>query len=327
MKILGIESSCDETAAALVENDTKVISNVIASSLELHTKTGGIIPEVAAREQLKYILPVIKEALQGREIVEVDALAVTVGPGLIGSLLVGVETAKTLSFVWQKPLISVNHLQAHLYANWLEGRTPVFPAIGLVVSGGHTDLVLIKDHHEFIRLGGTRDDAAGECFDKCARLLGLGYPGGPIIGKLAETGNPKRYPLPRPMISQDNYDFSFSGLKTAAFALMRREKKINPHDFAASLQAAIVEPLVEKTLRVAEDYQVKTILLAGGVSANQFLRQQFSQRIPLPELFIPSPKLCTDNGACIAANAFFSNKAVSWKGIQANPGLEIEEGV
>lgn len=323
MRILGIETSCDETAAALVGDGTKILSNVVASSVELHQKTGGIIPEVAAREQLKCILPVIQEGLD--KIKNFDALAVTVGPGLIGSLLVGVETAKTLAYVWKKPLVPINHLQAHLYANWLEGKRPQFPAIGLVVSGGHTDLVLMKGHSKLKRLGSTRDDAAGECFDKTARFLDLGYPGGPAIAKLAKKGNPKAYTLPRPMSGQKNFDFSFSGLKTAVINFSRQQKNINKADMAASIQAAIVDILVEKTIQAAKKYQVKSILLAGGVAANQRLREQMEAKLSTTKfrVYIPSPSLCTDNGAYIASCAYFNYQPILWEKIQADPGISI----
>jgi len=325
MRILGIETSCDETAAAVVENGTKVLTNVVASSVSLHQKTGGIIPEVAAREQLKYILPVIEKSLEKQKI---DALAVTVGPGLIGSLLVGVETVKTLAYLWQKPLIPVNHLQAHLYANWLEGKKPQFPALGLVISGGHTDLVLLKDHGKIKWLGGTRDDAAGECFDKTARVLDLPYPGGPAIAKLASKGNPQSYDLPRPMMNQENFDFSFSGLKTAVINLKMKKKRIKKADMAASIQLAIATVVTEKTLRAAEKYRVKSVLLAGGVAANQVLRQQMEIKINKNfHLFVPSPQLCTDNAAYVASGAYFNYQPVSWQKIAADPGLSIETDV
>lgn len=329
MRILGIETSCDETAAAVVKDGTKILSNVVASSVELHKKTGGIIPEVAAREQLKCMIPVIKEALsQAKTKPEsLDAIAVTVGPGLIGSLLVGVETAKTLSLVWKKPIIPVNHLQAHLYANFLEGKKPEFPAIGLVVSGGHTDLVLMKGHGKIEWLGGTRDDAAGECFDKTARVLGLSYPGGPEIAKLAEKGNAQAYDLPRPMLNRQNFDFSFSGLKTAVINLVRQEKKINKADLAASTQEAITDCLVEKTLNAAEKYKVKSILLAGGVAANKRLREKMKKETTGKKysLFVPLPALCTDNAAYVASHAFFNFEPISWQKIKTDPGLPISQ--
>lgn len=331
MHILGIETSCDETAAAVVENGRKILSNIVASSVELHQKTGGIIPEVAAREQLKCINPVIEETIQNSKckVQNLDAIAITVGPGLIGSLLVGVETAKALAYIWKKPIVPINHLQAHLYANWLKGKTPQFPAIGLVVSGGHTDLVLMKDHGKIKWLGGTRDDAAGECFDKTARVLGLPYPGGPEIAKLAEKGNPQAYDLPRPMIKQKNLDFSFSGLKTAVINLKRKQKKIKKADMAVGIQQAIIDVLVGKTAKAAERYRVKSVLLAGGVAANKQLRKQMETEIqklkPKIALFVPLPKLCTDNAVYIAANAFFNFKPIPWQKIKANPGLGIAE--
>jgi N6-L-threonylcarbamoyladenine synthase len=327
MLILGIETSCDETAAAVVEDGTKILSNVVASSVKLHQKTGGIIPEVAAREQIRCIIPVIEEAIRNKkyEISDIEAIAVTVGPGLIGSLLVGVETARTLAYVWQKPIVPVNHLQAHLYACWLEQEPPRFPAIGLVVSGGHTELVLMKGPGKLEWLGGTRDDAAGECFDKTARHLGLGYPGGPEIAKLAEKSNPQAYDLPRPMLDQKNLDFSFAGLKTAVINLTRKEKNINKANLAASIQAAIVDVLVEKTIRAAEKYKAKSVLLAGGVAANQRLREQMREALGNKkyEIRIPPPRLCTDNATYIAGYAYFNYQPVAWQKIQANPGLRI----
>lgn len=347
MRILGIETSCDETAAVVVENGTKILSDVVASSVELHKKTGGIIPEVAAREQIRCIIPVIEEALteafsnkrlaSRKQLIAkrytlyanfIDAIAVTVGPGLIGSLLVGVETAKTLAYTWKKPIIPINHLQAHLYANWLKDKKPQFPAIGLVVSGGHTDLVLMKDHGRNKWLGGTRDDAAGECFDKTARVLGLPYPGGPEIAKLAEKGNSQTYDLPRPMIEQENFDFSFAGLKTAVINLKRKGKRIEKADMAASIQQAIVDVLVEKTVRAAKQYKVKTVLLAGGVAANKLLRKQLASKLSsykAIKFFAPSPKFCTDNATFIASCAYFNFKPIPWQKIQANPSLSIEE--
>lgn len=306
MVILGIETSCDETAAAVVKDGTTLICNIVASSQAIHAKYGGIIPEKAAREQIKSIIPVIKEAL----VCDIDAIAVTVGPGLIGSLLVGVEAAKTLAFAWNKPLVPVNHLVGHIYANWLVS-TPQFPALVLLVSGGHSELILMTDHGKFNYLGGTRDDAAGECFDKCARLLSLGYPGGVAIEKAAIKNN--LYKLPRPMINSKDFDFSFSGLKTA----VANAPKDNPNYLAYELQEAITDVLVTKTRRAAEKYQVKNILLAGGVAANKRLREKF------PEALCPPFELCTDNAAYIASAAFFNYKPVPWEKVQADPSLTI----
>ncbi len=337
MKILAIETSCDETAAAIVENGQNIINNVVASSVELHQRTGGIIPEVAAREQLKYLIPIINQALSKnfkKEIKSIDALAVTAGPGLIGSLLIGVETAKALAYIWKKPLIPVNHLQAHLYANWLEGKTPSFPALGLVVSGGHTDLVLIKNHRQIKWLGGTRDDAAGECLDKCARLLNLGYPGGPAIAQAAnnlKTNQKLKKILPRPMISSPDLDFSFSGLKTAVlaqFKKMEKDKKLNQlsiNQLADEIQEAITDVLVAKVNKASQTYQVKNILLAGGVTANQRLKEKINQTIKNVPIFIPSPKFCTDNAAYIASCAYFNFNPINWHKVQANSSLEIKE--
>ncbi len=354
MIILGIETSCDETAAAVVKDGPStssgltILSNVVASSVELHQKTGGIIPEVAAREQLKCIVPVIQQAVQSAKckVQNLDAIAVTIGPGLIGSLLVGVETARTLAYVWQKPIIPINHLQAHLYANWLtpeqeskragEQEGPEFPAIGLVVSGGHTDLVLMEDHGKIKWLGGTRDDAAGECFDKTARVLSLGYPGGPAVSAAAErlkVKNRLKIKLPRPMINDDNYDFSFSGLKTAVINFVRKKKKVDVPALAYEIQEAIADVLVAKTIRAAREYQVKSILLSGGVAANSRLREKLSNHQIIQssnyQIFIPPPRLCTDNASYIAACAYFNYKScracppLAEEKVKVEPGLRI----
>lgn len=345
MRILAIETSCDETASAVVENGTKILSNVVSSSLALHAKTGGIIPENAAREQIKYIIPVIKEAIENckLEIENLDALAVTVGPGLIGSLLIGVETAKALAFAWNKPLIPVNHLIGHIYANFLTAndqrpKTIIeFPALVLIVSGGHTDLVLMKDHGKLKWLGGTRDDAAGELFDKVGRLLNLPYPGGPSISAEADKfrikNSESRITLPRPMINSQDFDFSFSGLKTAVLRevnKLKEEKQFNDpaiHQLSYEVQKAVVEVLISKTIRAAEKYRVKSILLSGGVSANDELRNQCEQMTKDKRLkakfFAPVKNLCTDNAAMIASAAFFNYKPVAWQKITANPELHF----
>lgn len=330
MIILGIETSCDETAAAIVENGTKLLSNVIATSQQMHAKTGGIIPEQAARQQLKSIISVIHTCLNESKLSEkdIDAIAVTVGPGLIGSLLVGVETAKTLAWIWDKPIIPINHLVGHLYANWLGDTQPKLPALGLVVSGGHTDLVYLKDHGKIELVGSTRDDAAGEAFDKTARLLNLPYPGGPSIAKAAqEYKNEGLNLFPRPLIDDKSFDFSFSGLKTAALREVQN-KDLNLADknrYAAEIQEAIVDVLVTKTTRAIEKYSPKSFLLAGGVAANLRLREKFEERLNKTDVafFVPSPELCTDNAAYIAACAYFNNNPVSWHKIDANPELTI----
>lgn len=341
MTILGIETSCDETAAAIItgEKDSKkvkLLSNTIASSLSLHATTGGIIPEVAAREQVKYIIPVIEKTLKGAAINDIDAIAVTMGPGLIGSLLIGVETAKALAYVFNKPIIPVNHLIGHIYANFVSemaNQSPEFPAVALIVSGGHTDLVLIKGHRKIKWLGGTRDDAAGEAFDKIGRLLNLPYPGGPAIEKMAGLGNTNRFNLPKPLIDSDDFDFSFSGLKTATFReILKLKEKNNDkltqtdiQDVCACLQKTIIDILISKTLKAAEKYKAKSILLGGGVAANQALREELKSSIVNRQssikLFVPTKSLCTDNAAMIASAAFFNYKEVMWQKLTANPEL------
>jgi N6-L-threonylcarbamoyladenine synthase len=352
MKILAIETSCDETGAAVVQKSPKdtyarLISNSLASSLTLHTKTGGVIPEVAAREQLKYILPVIDTTLKKAGLSftkttppEIDAIAVTYGPGLIGSLLVGVETAKTLYYVWNKPLIPVNHLYGHIYANFISEneqtkmikQSIIFPALALVVSGGHTDLVIMNNHGKLNWIGGTRDDAAGEAFDKIGRLIGLtAYPAGPAIEKAAQKGTTKRFHFPRPMLHSTDFDFSFSGLKTAVLYEVRKLGKLDDQtvaDISLETENAIVDILVTKTLKAAEKYQVKSILLGGGVAANIKLQSSLSSKISALKsdisLHIPSKSLCTDNAAMIGAAAFYNNKEVSWRDLAANPQLYFD---
>lgn len=375
--ILGIETSCDETSAAVLQmanNGVQILSNIVASSQDLQAKYGGVVPEQAAREQLASIIPVIKEALSEafplhpKPSALVDAIAVTQGPGLIGSLLVGVESAKVLAKVWDKALVPVNHLLGHFYANWITdsqssivnslwkkpeeenyklstiNHPPSFPILGLLVSGGHTDLILMTDHGKYQYLGGTRDDAAGEAFDKGARLLGLPYPGGPQIAKLAETGNPNTFKLPRPMIDSDNLDFSFSGLKTsisnmvygisekidneASSSLRDKQLTINEkQDLAASIQEAIVDVLVAKTIRAGQTYGVRHIMLAGGVAANRKLAERLTEvarmKIPHVEIHIPLVNLCTDNAAYIAAAAFFNYHPTDPLKLQANPNLSL----
>lgn len=354
MRILGIETSCDETAASIVEanqgdSSVQLLSNTISTSMGLHAKTGGIIPEFAARQQVKYILPVIDQTLSETHLGsnDIDAIAVTYGPGLIGSLLVGVETAKTLAYTWKKPLIPINHLIGHIYANFVcvDPQSPlrseaseilnpkiIFPALALIVSGGHTDLVVMKNHDKMQWIGGTRDDAAGEAFDKIGRILDLSYPAGPAIEQLAKEGNPKAFTFPRPMIGTHDFDFSFSGLKTAVFNHVRKmssyDKKRKINDLAASMQQAIFDVIIKKTLRAAEKYQVKSILLSGGVSANQTLTNQFRQKANAQKLtakiFVPQKFLCTDNAAMIASAAFFNYKEVPWQNVTGNPELYFD---
>ncbi len=322
MKILGIETSCDETAAAIVEDGKKIISNVVASSLPLHAETGGVIPETAAREQVRSIIPVIAEATKDTEIDSISAVAVSYGPGLIGSLLVGVETAKSLSLAWQKPLIPINHLVGHFYSAFLQGSTePAFPILALIVSGGHTELVLAADHGKFHYLGGTRDDAAGEAFDKVARLLDLGYPGGPAIQKAAEKGDRQAIDFPRPLLDSKDYDFSFSGLKTAAKREVEKTK-VSTQDFAASFQEAIVDVLMSKSKKAFKEFKATSFLLGGGVAANAQLRNR-AKKIFGEKLFVSDPKLSIDNAAMIASAAYFNFKPLPCLSVKADPALLI----
>jgi len=337
MKILGIETSCDETAAAVVENGTVVHSNVIASQVDLHHKTGGVVPEVAAREHVLKITPVIEEALQqaGMTLDDIDAIAVTQGPGLLSSLVIGVTAASALSMATNKPLIPVNHIAGHIYANWLGEKAddPIeFPAMVLTVSGGHNELVYMKSHVSFKLIGETLDDAAGEAFDKVARILGLGYPGGPIISRVAMNGNKKRFDFPQAHMGKASYDFSFSGLKTAVLNVVKeehaREGVLSEEfiaDCAASFEEAACRVLSNKLLRAAEEYKVKEVHLAGGVSANRRLRAMVQEKIEQsyyynalgkkvklhlkPKLrFAENIAFCTDNAAMIASTAFFHYK-------------------
>jgi N6-L-threonylcarbamoyladenine synthase len=303
MKILGIETSCDETAAAVVEDGTNIMSNVVASQVDIHRCYGGIVPEVASRQHLITALPVLQNAMSEAKASwrDIDAIAVTIGPGLAGSLLVGVNVAKAVALAHDLPLIGVNHLEGHIYANWLSGDKPVFPCLCLIVSGGHSDLVLMRGHGEFEKLGRTRDDAAGEAFDKAARILGLGYPGGPAIEKAA-IDRTASFPLPRAWL-KGSHDFSFSGLKTALLHLVRDNDfsdSSRKAEAAASFQQAVVEVLVTKTIQAAQRLKVEQILLSGGVAANKALREGFICNSPVPVL-IPPPSLCTDNAAMIAA--------------------------
>src|SRR3989441_1711340 len=312
MRILAIETSCDETAVAVVDDGRQIVSNVVASQLA-HQDTGGIVPEVAAREHLRALDGITQQALTeaGVELRAVDAVAATVGPGLVGCLLVGANYGRGLALAAGLPFIGVNHLEGHVYANWLyEGDAPTpepeIPAVVLIVSGAHSDLVLMEGHRRFRPLGRTIDDAAGEAFDKVARLLGLGFPGGPYIEKAARDGDPNAFPLPRATVA-DRYDFSFSGLKTAVQRLVRAleaKGEVPVADVAASFQKAITEILAEKTARAAAEHAVETVLLGGGVAANLALRAEIAKRIGHP-LRVPPPHLCTDNGAMIGAAAFF----------------------
>jgi len=317
-RILGIESSCDETAAAIIENGRTLLSNVVASQIEIHAQYGGVFPEVASRQHVRKIDSVVEEALKVAhlQLDDLDGIAVTRGPGLAGSLVVGVSMAKGLAQASGIPLIGVNHLEGHIYASWIAERDdaelPEFPILALLVSGGHTELELMTDHQTYERLGGTKDDAAGEAFDKVARLLKLSYPGGPSVQKAAEQGNKEFVNFPRAWMT-GSWDFSFSGVKTAVLREVRKYEKMEEKgtltkvpfsDIAASFQESVVDVLVTKTLKAAELYGTKSILLAGGVSANKPLRERIVELSPIP-VYIPPFKYCTDNAAMIAAAGYY----------------------
>jgi len=328
MRILGIESTCDETGSAVVEDGVKVISNVVSSSLRFHKKYGGVVPEVAAREQVKVIIPTIDKSLEGIQIESIDSIAVSYGPGLIGPLLIGVECAKALSFAWNKPLVGVNHLVGHIYSCWLDSKdVPKFPLIALIVSGGHTDLVYMKGHKDYKWLGGTRDDAAGEVFDKIARKLGLSYPGGPEIEKSAYKwdGELKRI-FTRPMISDKSFDFSFSGLKTQVINFINKTgtSNVNVSMIAYEFQEAIADTLVEKTLRAAIQFAAKSIVVGGGVAANQIIKQKMEYSgTNAFKIFFPNRVHAIDNGAMIGAAAFFNYKKILPLTLSADPSLHF----
>jgi N6-L-threonylcarbamoyladenine synthase len=332
--ILGIETSCDETAAAVVEDGRKILSNVVASQIDIHAPYGGVFPEIASREHVLKIVPVIDDTLKGAGITfrDLAAIAVTHGPGLAGALLVGVNTAKALAFANDVPLLGINHLEGHIYANWLEATpaSPIenpFPLIALIVSGGHSEIVLMRGHNDYQMLGRTLDDAAGEAFDKVARLLGLSYPGGPAIQEAAKDGAPDAFKLPRAWL-RGTYDYSFSGLKTAALHLVQsfEGKRLPVADIAASFQAAITDVLVEKTVSAASEFGAHQILLAGGVAANTRLRKSMLARADVPVL-IPPPKLCVDNGAMIASAAWWHLERGERSGwdLDVVPSLQIAE--
>ncbi|MFC1617368.1 tRNA (adenosine(37)-N6)-threonylcarbamoyltransferase complex transferase subunit TsaD [Candidatus Margulisiibacteriota bacterium] len=318
-KILAIETSCDETSVAVVEDGRNVLSNIVASQVKIHAKYGGVVPEYASRMHAEKINLLIDEAVAkaGISLKKLDAVAVTYGPGLEGALLVGVTAAKTLAMLLNIPLIPINHLHGHIYANFIAGNEPELPFVTLIVSGGHTQLVVVKDHMQFELIGTTRDDAAGEAFDKIARFLDLGYPGGPIVEKLAQNGNDKAFNFPRPMLGQ-GFEFSFSGLKTAviqALLKMKNDKiEINKPDVCASFQKAVIDVLLKKSLKACKKYQISRLVLSGGVTANKTLRNGFEKEAQKEGItcFVPPFAYCTDNAAMIGATAFFA--------YQLNPG-------
>jgi len=309
MIVLAVESSCDETSVAIVRNGKEVLSNVVLSQIDIHKAFGGVVPEIASRNHIEYITRVFDEALSKANMTpkDIDLVAVTEGPGLIGSLLVGINAASAFAFANQIPLMGVNHMLGHMYAAGIDSEIK-FPALVLLVSGGHTELIYAKDHLDFNVLGQTYDDAVGEAYDKVARTLGLPYPGGPIIDKLAHEGKPI-YDLPRPVINQDNLDFSFSGLKSAVINLIHNKKQrgeeVDPKDVAASFQESVIDVLITKTQQALEKYPVKQLIVGGGVSANKGLRRRLFEEIIDVEIIIPKMMYCTDNAAMIGAAAYY----------------------
>lgn len=321
MLILGIESSCDETSAAVVRDGRRLLSNVVQSQVDIHKAFGGVVPEVAARSHIEVILPVIDQALQTAQVTwdDIDAIAVTYAPGLIGSLLIGVMAARTLAIIKNKPLYAVHHVEGHVYANFLLEQPPAFPMLALIASGLHSQLVLFKGHRDYVLLGQTQDDAAGEAFDKVARLIGFTYPGGPKIAAAAEHGNPYAFAFPKARM-RGKYDFSFSGLKTAVLrqaqalcgkghdfpstGLAELLSDAQRNDIAASFQRVASETLVDKTIMAFEEFSPASVVIAGGAAANQELRRQLAERLPIP-IEYPPLNLCGDNGAMIAALAYY----------------------
>ena len=333
--ILAIESSCDETAAAVVKNGREVLSNVISSQIDLHTLYGGVVPEIASRKHVENIDGVIKKALNdaGMKLEEMDAIGVTYGPGLVGALLVGLAEAKALAYAADKPLIGVHHIEGHICANYIQNKDFEPPYMALVVSGGHSHLVYVSDYGKYEILGRTRDDAAGEAYDKVARAIGMGYPGGPKIDAAAKIGNPDAVKFPRVFLEEDSYDFSFSGLKSAVLNHVNKQKmmgeEIVPEDIAASFQQSVVEVLVGKTVKAAKANGVTKIALAGGVASNTSLRQAMRERCEKEGLkfYHPSPILCTDNAAMIGAAAYYEYQKGVRHGLDLNavPNLKLGE--
>lgn len=344
MIILGIETSCDETAASVIEgknNKIKILSNIVSSQIDIHKKYGGVVPEVAAREHVLNILPVINETLNEAGIKreearkKINVIAVTTGPGLITSLITGVETAKTLAYSWNIPVVSVNHIEGHIYANFIDNYKfftsrslgEGWPALILTVSGGHTMLVLMKDHSKYETIGETRDDAAGEAFDKAAKLMNIGYPGGPVVSKKASLAkNIGEIKLPRPMINSNNFDFSFSGLKTALLYEIQKDKnwKKQIPEYSHEFQQAVIDVLIHKTIKAAQKNKIKTIMLAGGVSANLELRKQMKEKV---DVKIPDLKYTTDNAVMIAVAGYYhalKKDYTPWQKLKADCNLELK---
>lgn len=335
--ILGIETSCDETSAAVVADGRKVLSNVISSQVALHAEYGGVVPEIASRRHVELILPVIDNALKeaGVTLGDVDAVAVTYGPGLVGALLVGVSAAKAIAFSLGKPLVNVNHIEGHIAANYISHPDLEPPYLCLVVSGGHSHIVHVVSYNEFRIMGRTRDDAAGEAFDKIARVLGLGYPGGPAIEKASRTGNPHAFDFPRVRFSDAPFDFSFSGLKTAVIntvhQIKQRGEPLPVADISASFQKAVIDVLVEHTVAAAKEIGAGTICIAGGVAANSLLREAMASKAADVDIRVLYPQLilCTDNAAMIASAGYYalkSGRTADWR-LNAVPSLKIGESV
>ena len=333
MNILAIESSCDETAAAVVQDGRKVLSNIISSQIEIHKLYGGVVPEIASRKHIEKVIQVVDEALKEASLTmnEIDAVAVTYGPGLVGALLVGVSAAKSIAFAHNKPLIGVHHIEGHISANYIENEELEPPFLCLVVSGGHTNLVIVKDYGEYEVLGKTRDDAAGEAFDKVARAIGLGYPGGPKIQKISEEGNKAAIAFPRAKVADNPFDFSFSGLKSSVLNYINscemKGEEINKADIAASFQEAVVDVLVSHTIAGAKQLGFKKIAMAGGVASNAVLREEMKEACERRgfKFYHPSPILCTDNAAMIGAAAYYDYKKglISDLTLNAVPSLKL----
>ena len=333
--ILAIESSCDETAAAVVKNGREVLSNVISSQIELHKLYGGVVPEIASRKHIEKINQVIEEALleAGVSLTQITAIAVTYGPGLVGALLVGVAAAKAIAFALNKPLIGVHHIEGHISANFIENKELEPPFACLVVSGGHTHLVKVTEYGKYEILGKTRDDAAGEAFDKVARAIGLGYPGGPKIDLLAKEGNTKAIKFPRAKIEGSEYDFSFSGLKSSVLNYLNvsemKEQEVNKADIAASFQSAVVDVLVEHAMHAVDEFKFDKFAIAGGVASNSYLREQFKLACAKKNIdfFYPSPVFCTDNAAMIGVAAYYEYLKGTRSGLDLNavPNLKLGE--
>ena len=331
--ILAIESSCDETAAAVVKNGRDVLSNIISSQIDLHKLYGGVVPEIASRKHVENIDVVIKEALKESNTTfdDIDAIAVTYGPGLVGALLVGLAEAKALAYALKKPLIGVHHIEGHISANYIQNKDFKPPYVALVVSGGHSHLVYVEDYGKYEIMGHTRDDAAGEAYDKVARVIGMGYPGGPKIDKAAKLGNPNAIQFPRVFLEEYSYDFSFSGLKSAVLNYVNKEKmmgnEIVPEDVAASFQKSVVEVLVAKTIKAAKEKGVDKVAMAGGVASNTALREALTKACEENNIYlsIPSPILCTDNAAMIGSAAYYEyiNGIRDGLDLNAVPGLKL----